>query len=40
MASTSSECYKINAKGDILESKVTLSQPSTNGTKTVTFVSQ
>ncbi|MBI0427545.1 hypothetical protein [Psychrobacter sp. NG27] len=37
---TSSECYKINAKGDILASKVTLSQPSTNGTKTVTFVSQ
>ena len=38
--STSSECYKINANGDILASKVTLIQPSTNGTKTVTFVSQ
>ena len=37
---TSSECYKINAKGDILASKVTLRQPSINGTKTVTFVSQ
>ncbi|WP_440454889.1 hypothetical protein [Psychrobacter sp. ASPA161_9] len=38
---TSSECYKINAKGDLLASKVTLSQPSINGsTKTVTFTSQ
>ncbi|MBF0659331.1 hypothetical protein IPZ60_11325 [Psychrobacter sp. NG25] len=37
---TSSECYKINAKGDILASKVILSQPSANGTNTVTFVSQ
>ena len=40
-AGTSSECYKINAKGDILASKVTLSQPSSNGsTKTVTLNSQ
>lgn len=37
---TSSECYKINARGDILASKVTLSQPATNGTKTVTFTSR
>ena len=37
---TSSECYKINAKGDVLASKVTLSQPSTSGTKTVLFTSQ
>jgi hypothetical protein len=37
---SSSECYKINAKGDILASKVTLSQPSANGTKTVVFTSQ
>lgn len=37
---TSSECYKINARGDILASKVTISQPSTNGTNTVTFNSR
>ena len=37
---TSSECYKINAKGDILASKVTLNQPSIDGTKTVVFTSQ
>ncbi|WP_201626095.1 hypothetical protein, partial [Psychrobacter immobilis] len=30
---SSSECYKINARGDILDSKVTISQPSTNGAK-------
>lgn len=34
---TSSECYKINAQGDILDSKVTLSQPTNNGTNTVIF---
>lgn len=34
---TSSECYKINARGDILDSKVTLSQPTNNGTNTVVF---
>ncbi len=34
---SSSECYKINARGDILDSKVTISRPSTNGTKTITF---
>ena len=40
-AGTSSECYKINAKGDILASKVTLSQPSRNGgTKKITLTSQ
>src|SRR5699024_12624399 len=37
---SSSECYKINARGDILDSKVTISQPSTNGTKTITFTSR
>lgn len=37
---TSAECYKINAKGDILASKVTLSQPSTNGTKMIAFTSK
>ncbi|MDN3442564.1 hypothetical protein QL898_13085 [Psychrobacter sp. APC 3279] len=40
-AGTSSECYKINAKGDVLSSKVTLTQPSKNGaTKLMTFISQ
>lgn len=37
---TSSECYKINARGDILASKVTLSQPSANGTNIVMFNSK
>lgn len=37
---TSSECYKINARGDILDSKVTISQPTADGTKTVTFTSK
>lgn len=37
---TSSECYKINAQGDILASKVTINQPSNNGTNTVTFTSR
>ncbi len=36
---TSSECYKINAKGDILDSKVTINQPATNGVKSITFIS-
>lgn len=36
----SSECYKINARGDILDSKVTISQPTTNGMKTITFTSR
>ncbi|WP_201509379.1 hypothetical protein [Psychrobacter alimentarius] len=36
----SSECYKINARGDILDSKVTISQPANNGTNTVTFTSR
>ncbi|MEZ7518871.1 hypothetical protein ACQKDA_04960 [Psychrobacter sp. NPDC078370] len=40
-AGTSSECYKINAKGDLLASKVTLNQPSSNGSaRTVTLTSQ
>ena len=40
-AGTSSECYKINAKGDLLASKVTLNQPSNNGSaRTVTLTSQ
>lgn len=40
-AGTSSECYKINAKGELLASKVTLNQPSSNGsTRTVTLTSQ
>ncbi|MEN6671026.1 hypothetical protein AAJP47_11695 [Psychrobacter sp. B38] len=34
---TSMECYKINARGDILDSKVTINQPTNNGTNTVTF---
>ena len=38
--SSSSECYKINARGDILDSKVTISQPSTKGAKTITFTSK
>ena len=37
---SSSECYKINARVDILDSKVTISQPSTNGAKTITFTSK
>ena len=37
---SSSECYKINARGDILDSKVTISRPSTNGAKTITFTSR
>ena len=37
---TTSECYKINARGDILASKVTINQPTPSGIKTVTFTSQ
>lgn len=37
---TSSECYKINAKGDILASKVILSQPSANSTQTIIFTNK
>ncbi|KAA0914481.1 hypothetical protein [Psychrobacter sp. ANT_WB68] len=37
---TSSECYKINARGDILDSKVTISQPTVNGAKTIVFTSR
>ena len=40
-AGTSSECYKINAKGDILSSKVTLTQPNESGmSKPIMFNSQ
>ncbi|WP_296244310.1 MULTISPECIES: hypothetical protein [unclassified Psychrobacter] len=37
---SSSECYKINARGDILDSKVTINQPIVNGAKTITFTSR
>ena len=37
---TSSECYRINARGDILASKITLNQPTVNGMKTLTFASR
>lgn len=37
---TTSECYKINAQGDILASKVTLSQPSNQGARTIMFTSR
>ncbi|WP_352338800.1 hypothetical protein [Psychrobacter sp. 16-MNA-CIBAN-0192] len=36
----SSECYKINARGDILSSKVTINQPTVNGTRTLLFTSK
>lgn len=39
-AGSSEECYKINAKGDILASKVTISQPTSNGNKKMVFTSQ
>ncbi|WP_420229749.1 hypothetical protein ACOBWA_14500 [Psychrobacter sp. ER1] len=40
-AGTSSECYKINAKGNVLSSKVTLTQPNKSGiSKSMTFISQ
>ena len=38
--SASTECYNINAQGDILASKVIITQPSDNGTKTIEFMSQ
>ena len=37
---TSSECYKINARGDILDSKVTINQPTSNGVRTILFTSR
>lgn len=37
---TSSECYKINARGDILDSRVTINQPTTNGIKAIIFTSR
>ena len=36
-ADVSSHCYKINAQGDILNSKLTLSEPTNNGVKTITY---
>lgn len=39
-AGSSEECYKINAKGNILSSKVTISQPSNNGNRKMVFTSQ
>ncbi|HSP84603.1 MAG TPA: hypothetical protein VLN09_02500 [Psychrobacter sp.] len=37
---TSSECYKINARVDILDSRVTINQPTTNGIKAIIFTSR
>lgn len=37
---TASECYKINARGDILDSKLTIKLPATNGIQTVEFISR
>ncbi|OXL26180.1 hypothetical protein [Psychrobacter sp. DAB_AL32B] len=37
---TSSECYKINNRGDILDSKVTINQPTSNGLRTILFTSR
>ena len=37
---TSSECYKINARGDILDSKVTINQQTTTGPKAIVFTSR
>ncbi|MGA4440460.1 hypothetical protein [Psychrobacter pocilloporae] len=37
---SSKECYKINAKGDILASKVTIAPPASNGGQTITFNSK
>lgn len=39
-AGSSEECYKINARGDILDSKVTISQLTSNGNKTMVFTSK
>ncbi|TXD98485.1 hypothetical protein ES754_06135 [Psychrobacter frigidicola] len=37
---TAAECYKINAKGDILDSKLTIKKLSDNGTDTINFTSR
>ena len=37
---SAAECYKINAKGDILDSKLTITAPTANGTQTVNFTSK
>lgn len=34
---TSSECYKINARGDVLASQVTLTPPAGSGNRVITF---
>lgn len=39
-AGTSEECYKINARGDILDSKVTISQQTSNGKQSIVLTSQ
>lgn len=37
---SASECYKINAKGDILDSRLTLQVPTDNGIQTINFNSK
>ncbi len=37
---TTAECYNINAKGDILSSRTTISVPTSAGTQTVTYTSR
>lgn len=37
---TSVECYEINSRGDILDSKLTIKIPAANGVQTVEFVSR
>ena len=38
--SASTECYNINAQGDILANKVIITQPIDSGNKTIEFISQ
>lgn len=35
---SSSHCYNIDARGDILDSKLTVNQPNNNGIKTINYV--
>lgn len=37
---TSEECYKINTRGDVLDSKLTIKTPTSGGIQTVDFVSR
>ncbi|MGP4789402.1 hypothetical protein ACTXGJ_09785 [Psychrobacter sp. 1Y11] len=37
---SSSHCYNIDAKGDILDSKLTVNQPTIDGTKTIHYLSK